>query len=276
MTRQPRPERWTQIVVAKPVCAPMRSVITGALDPYGIVYRASYEYAIKTIDPRKLPKGEIERSGGLVMCYVAKIQVRERAAVWAEYLLLRTHRLMLLSTPKHPRNARWVAKFDRDAKVWTAPVDQADRLLAAFPKASYDYDALCAAFDRQDARIGIFGQSLLDMGVTLVVVDSRVIAQGDGVSPLLQSLVDERGENLRVWLDSTMPDLPHEYVCGTVAGAMQVQSINDRLAFDAGRLSEDLRQAELLATSMRNAAQNQYQQEAMRQRGRRGKVKAKA
>ena len=112
MTRQPRPERWTQIVVAKPICAPMRSVITGALDPYGIVYRASYEYAIKTIDPRKLPKGEIERSGGLVMCYVAKIQVRERAAVWAEYLLLRTHRLMLLSPPKHPRNARWVAKFD--------------------------------------------------------------------------------------------------------------------------------------------------------------------
>ena len=77
MTRQ---EQWTEIVVAKPVCAPMRSVITGALDPYGVVYRASYEYAIKAIDPRKLPKGEIERKGGLVMCYVAKIQVRERAA----------------------------------------------------------------------------------------------------------------------------------------------------------------------------------------------------
>lgn len=108
MTRQ---EQWTEIVVAKPVCAPMRSVITGALDPYGVVYRASYEYAIKAIDPRKLPKGEIERKGGLVMCYVAKIQVRERAAVWAEYLLLRTHRLLLLSAPHDPRNARWVAKF---------------------------------------------------------------------------------------------------------------------------------------------------------------------
>jgi hypothetical protein len=32
------------------------------------------------------------------------------------------------------------------------------------------------------------------MGDKLVVVDDRVIAQGDGVSPLLQSLIDERSD----------------------------------------------------------------------------------
>lgn len=120
MTRQ---ERWTEIVVAKPVCAPMRSVITGALDPYGVVYRVSFHYAVRPINPSKLPKGEVERKGGLVTCYVARIQVKEQAAVWAEYLLLRTHRLMLLSAPKHPRNVKWVAKFDLNdmPKPWVEP-----------------------------------------------------------------------------------------------------------------------------------------------------------
>lgn len=64
MTRQ---EQWTEIVVAKPVCAPMRSIITGALDPYGVIYQASFYHAVRPIDPRKLPKGEVERKGGLVL-----------------------------------------------------------------------------------------------------------------------------------------------------------------------------------------------------------------
>lgn len=123
MTRQPRPERWTQIVVAKPICAPMRSVVSGALDPVGVIYRATYHQAVRRIDPRTLPKGETERRGGLVLCYVAKIHVRERAAVWAEYLLLRTHRLLLVSPPHDPRNARWVAKFPLNdmPRPWVEP-----------------------------------------------------------------------------------------------------------------------------------------------------------
>ncbi|MFZ1812919.1 MAG: hypothetical protein WAU16_00565 [Rhizobiaceae bacterium] len=124
MTRHTaRPEQWTEIVVAKPVCAPMRSVITGALDPYGVTYRVSFHHAIKQINPSKLPKGEVERRGGLVTCYVARIQVKERAAVWAEYLLLRTHRLMLFSAPHDPRNVRWVAKFALNdmPRPWVEP-----------------------------------------------------------------------------------------------------------------------------------------------------------
>lgn len=122
-TRSDRPERWTQIVVAKPVCAPMRSIITGALDPYGVIYQASFYHAVRPIDPRKLPKGEVERKGGLVTCYVATIRVKAQAAVWAEYLLLRTHRLLLLSPPHDPRNARWVAKFALNdmPKPWVEP-----------------------------------------------------------------------------------------------------------------------------------------------------------
>ena len=99
-------------------------------------------------------------------------------------------------------------EFDRDAKVWAVPLRQADRLLAAFPKASYDYDALCAAFERADERIGIFGQSLLDMSIMLIVVDGRVVAQGDGASPLLQRLIDERNEKLAAWLASDAPVFP--------------------------------------------------------------------
>lgn len=161
------------------------------------------------------------------------------------------------------------AAFDKSGSCWRVPAQQADRLYSAFPKASFDYDAVGAVVDAQERRIAIFGKNLLDMGVKLTVANGRLIAQGDGVSPLLQSLVDERGEKLRVWLASNTPALPHEYVCGTLAGAMQVQSINDRIAGVSGVSGEVLRQAGLLAESLRNAAQNQYQEEAMRQQRRR-------
>lgn len=168
------------------------------------------------------------------------------------------------------------AEFNKAAGCWSIPVEQADRLFLAFPKASYDYDAICAVVDAQERRIAIFGQNLLDTGVKLIVVDGRVIAQGTGVSPLLQQLVDERSDDLRVWLQTQDVRCRAQDGPGTLAGAMQVQSINDRIAGDSGLSGEDLRQAGLLASAMRNAAKNQEQEDAMRQQRRRGKVKTKA
>lgn len=169
------------------------------------------------------------------------------------------------------------AEFNKAAGCWSLPVAQADRLVLAFPKASYDYDAICAVVDAEQRRIAVFGQNLLDTGVKLVVVDGRVIAQGTGVSPLLQQLVDERSDDLRVWLQTQNDRYRAQDGLGMPVGAMQVQSINDRIAGASGVSGEDLRQAGLLASAMRNAAKNQEQEDAMRQRNRRsGKVKAKA
>lgn len=166
------------------------------------------------------------------------------------------------------------AEFNKAAGCWSVPVAQADRLFLAFPKASYDYDVICAVVEMQERRIAIFGQNLLDMGVKLSIANGHVIAHGDGVSPLLQQCVNERSDDLRVWLQSTMHAVPNEYVCGTLVSAMQVQSINDHIAGDSGVSGEDLRQAGLLASAMRNAAKNQEQENAMRQRRRRRRVAA--
>lgn len=162
-------------------------------------------------------------------------------------------------------------EYDGRQKVWTVPSAQADRLYAAFPKASFDYDVICAVVDAQAGRCAIFYRSLVGMGVRLVCGDSgAIVAVGDGVSPLLQSLVDERSEELRpmvqaesaAWLE----------ISGQIgfADALQVQFNTNEITGDSRAVSavsaETLRQAELLVNGMRNAAKNQYNEEAARQR----------
>ena len=93
-------------------------------------------------------------------------------------------------------------RFDKEQGCWFIPVSEADRLMDAFPKASYDYDAICAAVERQQQRAAIFGRSLLGMGIKFVAVDDRVIAQGAGASPLLQKLIDERNGGRLSWLQA--------------------------------------------------------------------------
>lgn len=162
-------------------------------------------------------------------------------------------------------------RYDPNIRSWVCPLRNADRILEAFPHASYDYDAICAVVDAQKRRIAVFGQNLLDMGVKLVVVDGRVIAQGDGVSPLVQSLIDERCDDLRVWLQSQNAcNGAWRRQIGAIDGAV-VSSIENALTSDSRPSNEDLRQAGLLASAMRNAAKNQEQEDAMRQQRRRGK-----
>jgi len=163
------------------------------------------------------------------------------------------------------------ASFDKSASCWRVPSTQADRLFAAFPKASYCYDAICAVVDAQERRIAIFGQNLLDMGVKLTVTNGRLIAQGDNVSPLLQSLIEERGAELAAWLQAQNAISGASGGLESTLGAKPV-SIYDRGVFSPS--DDDLRQAALLADSLRNAAQHQYHTDAMRQRNRRRKVTA--
>lgn len=172
-------------------------------------------------------------------------------------------------------------EYDGRRKVWTAPLAQADRLYAAFPKASFDYDVICAVVAAQAGRCAIFYRSLAGMGVRLVCDDSgAIVAVGDGVSPLLQSLVNERSEELRPMVQAKNAAwLEISGQIGDVAGDL-VSSTANEITNDSSAVSavsaETLRRAELLVNGMRNAAQNQYETEVARQRrSRRRMVKAK-
>ena len=172
-------------------------------------------------------------------------------------------------------------EYDGRQKVWTVPAAQADRLYAAFPKASFDYDVICAVVNAQVGRCAIFYRSLVGMGVRLVCDDSgAIVAVGDGVSPLLQAAVDERSEELRPMVQAEQAAwLEISGQIGDVAGDLVSSTANgitsDFMAVSAVS-AEVLRQAEILVNGMRNAVQNQYETEVARQRrSRRRMVKAK-
>ena len=162
------------------------------------------------------------------------------------------------------------AAFDKPRSCWTLPTNQADRLFAAFPKASYAYDVICSIVEAQERRIAIFGRNLLALGIRLIVSNGRVVAQGTGATETLQSAIDERGDNLRVWLQAQNTIHGASRGLGSTVGAIPVQPITN----DSARSDSDYHNAELLAKSLRNAAKNQDREDAMRTRRGRAKVKA--
>lgn len=153
------------------------------------------------------------------------------------------------------------AEFNKAAGCWSLPVTQADRLFLAFPKASYDYDAICAVVDAQERRIAIFGQNLLDMGVKLTVANGRLIAQGDNVSPLLQSLIEERGADLAAWLQAQNARNRAQGRQNAQVDGIAVSSIENAPTNVSSPSEDDLRQAALLAQSLRNAAKKQQRKQ---------------
>ena len=77
---------------------------------------------------------------------------------------------------------------------WYAPAIQVARLMELFPKASYGYAALKVS----DGLARAFFASLVYLGIELQIDASGAIcAVGEGVSPLIQQLVDERAHALR-------------------------------------------------------------------------------
>lgn len=153
MRRKPagQPVRWTEIVVAKPICTPARIIISAALDPYGVNYECNESIVLRQLNPLKLPKGTEPQTDDSPLCYVAHVRVKENAAQWAEYLLLRTHKFVLLSPPKNPRNAQWVARFNVGdmPKPWVEPGCKPPRPAAKQPAPEKQRGWLAHLFGRK-------------------------------------------------------------------------------------------------------------------------------
>lgn len=92
------------ITVAKPCCTPARGIIEQIFNKYGVKligYEEKYKYR-----------------GYLPSLIEAQVKVSAKQAVWAEYLLLRSHQFMLFSKPKHPRNFEWAKKHNVMPESW--------------------------------------------------------------------------------------------------------------------------------------------------------------
>lgn len=92
------------------------------------------------------------------------------------------------------RRLNTVTGIEGHGRRYYAPTIQVYRLMALFPKASFQYEALTAA----DGLAQAFWAMLVRFGLELIFDESgAVCAVGDGVSPLIQQLVDERAHALR-------------------------------------------------------------------------------
>lgn len=141
------------------------------------------------------------------------------------------------------------ATFDKTNRRWTVPARQADRLYAAFPEAAYDYDAICAVVAAERRHTQIFAENLIALGVKLEVDAGQIVAVGDGVSPLLQRLVNERSVALLEWLQS-QPETPPS-------------SSPHKPAPPEHASPDELHRAGLLAAGMRNAARARERKSAI-------------
>ena len=110
------------ITVAKPFCTPARDIVMTALNGYGVKV---YDYSERVI-PVSLAdfarRMKIERKtfenlqyGSMAPVFLpmaihAEVTVSEKAAAWAEYLLLRTGKLYVPGKYVNRRNEEWAAK----------------------------------------------------------------------------------------------------------------------------------------------------------------------
>lgn len=86
------------------MCAPIRDRVALTLAPYGVVYAVE---GATWLDTNGLPTDDLR----LARADSCAVTVRDQAAAWAEYLLLRSGRFRLLSTPLDPRNERWAVQW---------------------------------------------------------------------------------------------------------------------------------------------------------------------
>lgn len=93
-----------KIIVAAGVCTPARNHVKTALDPYGVKYSIGADIMIGA-------DGNIALA--MTDAYHAEVDVyvSDRAAAWAEYLLLRSGKLQLVSRPLDARNRGWAEKW---------------------------------------------------------------------------------------------------------------------------------------------------------------------
>lgn len=90
------------------------------------------------------------------------------------------------------------AEFSKQDECWYVPTLQGDKLMDNFPKASFDVASLWACTDAPGRRVACFYDSLRQLGVGFEIVESgAIVGVGDSISPLVQTLIDERAEALR-------------------------------------------------------------------------------
>ena len=100
---RPKPNTET-IVVAKPYCTCARQTITGIFNQYGVKLLGLKE--------------KLTYVDNIPALIEATVTVSSKQAVWAEYLLLRSHKFMLMSKPKNARNLEWATKHNVMPESW--------------------------------------------------------------------------------------------------------------------------------------------------------------
>lgn len=143
------------------------------------------------------------------------------------------------------------ATFDRQRQCWIVPANQADLVYDSFPDASYSYEAICLAVEARQHRHRTLYKNLLAAGLTPRVVNGRVIAVGAAATPVLQEYLDDRPEFSR-FVCSLTPEEIAELSAAFAPLPPQKQAVS----------AEKLKQGELFATALSNAAANQYRDKA--------------
>lgn len=137
--------------------------------------------------------------------------------------------------------------WDKAARVWWVDRVNGDKLLALLPKAEYDYAALCACWDAQDARGRYFAEAMALLGVELVCdASGAVCGHSDHVSPLLQAEIAKRSDALRPWVGRLRVRRPHTPEPVSVPVAAE---------------DEEARQLGLWLTGVKNAAAKAEQEQ---------------
>lgn len=107
----------TKIIVSQGMCSPIRGQVLTLFDPYGFKRLRVESYAL-TESGRRGQDGVGYVDNEPVQCNVAEIHVSPQAARWAEYLICRSGKFLLMSQPIDPRNEVWAAKWKHLPPAW--------------------------------------------------------------------------------------------------------------------------------------------------------------
>lgn len=143
------------------------------------------------------------------------------------------------------------SQFDKETKTWTAPLKVWDFLIEKFPEyIEADYDVWTLVDDRPRR----FAQGLIYMGVRLYLDGERVIADGEGVSPLLQEEVDKRAAAIADLIRSGALAYPNRTVVRAIPAPQTVLAAHEERIINAVRtgsvnagITEERKQAQAQA-----------------------------
>jgi len=143
------------------------------------------------------------------------------------------------------------SEFDKVTKTWTVTFSTFDLLVEKYPDyVEVDYTAWALLADRPRR----FAQSLIDMGIRFYVDGKRVIADGEGVSPLLQEEVDKRAAAIADLMRSGVLVYPNRTVVRSAPAPQSVLAAHEERIVNAvrtgsvnARIAEERKQAQAQA-----------------------------